>query len=318
MINRVPIGRFAPSPSGHLHLGSLRTALAAWLFAKSNGGKIYYRVEDIDQGRASILIRDGQIRDLTTLGINFDSFKGQAYMSQSDRIHHYEEFLAAHKDQLFACSCSRKQLAEMRTGQTVAEDFYSGLCSKRGLTFQPRYAVRCQLPERSYATHDLVLGEQMFNPAREHGPFIVRRADGHFAYQLVVVIDDIAMQINQVVRGSDILPSTGIQLFLYELLGAAPPQFAHVPLVLSKQTGKKFSKSEGAADYGELSKRGVTTDRILSFFAHSLGLRETPSYIESPSALLEGFSAAQITSANTFVDLDSLNYWIGPKGPYKI
>lgn len=314
------VGRFAPSPSGQLHLGSLRTALAAWLFARSAGGTIYYRVEDVDRGRAVEQIRDQQMSDLAALSLTFDPFEGQPFLSQSTSYPRYEIALDQLRTLLFACSCSRKKLSQARVslGKSFADDFYPGFCAAKNLPATPPCALRCRLKGGIYCMDDQILGRQGFDPLKEHGPFIVRRADGHFAYQLAVVVDDIFMGVNQVVRGRDILPSTGPQLCLYEVLKQTPPKYAHVPLVLSKASGKKFSKSEGALDYQGLMGRGLTREAILKFLCHSLGLIPAGTSIISPQELVKDFAAQKIIREDTFVDTNKLLYWIGNNGPFPI
>jgi glutamyl-Q tRNA(Asp) synthetase len=232
------IGRFAPSPTGPLHLGSLVAALASWLDARAAGGRWLVRMEDLDRPRCEPGAADTILRQLEAYGLHWDG----SVMLQSRR----DEAYAAALDQLkstghaYPCACTRSQLAAAprnREGETI----YPGTC-RNGL---PPGAVararRVRVPDVSTRFHDRIHGDLQQNLAREVGDFIVRRADGLFAYQLAVVVDDAFQGVTHVVRGADLLWNTPRQLYLQALLGLPTPAYAHVPLV-TNAAGQKLSK----------------------------------------------------------------------------
>ena len=307
------IGRFAPSPSGNLHLGSLRTAFAAWLAARSAGGKFFYRVEDTDQERARPDIIQQQKEDLEWLGLDFDRFNGAPYLQQSKESGRYRQQLDRLTANCLACTCSRRLLTDLRTRNHWPSDYHPPLCPKAAREDDLRATLRFRPAPGEFHVEDSIRGALSFNPGQLNGPFVIRRADGFYAYQLVVVLDDIFMGVNQVVRGEDILHATGMQLSLYAALGEPPPNYAHVPLVFN-EWGEKFSKSLGTPDLRFLRERGVSRDAILSFISHTLGLTGPGDVISEPKRLIKGFAFDKIPKDSTLVDLISLSYRIG-SGP---
>jgi glutamyl-tRNA synthetase len=275
-------GRFAPSPTGRLHLGNLRTALVAWLFARSQGARFHVRIEDLDTSRVRPGLADQQLADLAALGIDWDG----EVVCQSGRIALYETALAAleRAGRLYPCFCTRAEIrAAVSAPHSPAEEgAYPGTC--RELTEVQR-AARLAAGRRPALRVRASGGPVVFSD-RLHGrvvaavdDFVVRRNDGAFAYNLAVVVDDGAQGIGEVVRGDDLLSSTGRQLRLAELLDLPAPAHAHVPLVLGPD-GSRLAKRHGAATLAELPP-----DRALAWICGSLGL----PCARSVSELIEAF-----------------------------
>jgi glutamyl-tRNA synthetase len=252
-------GRFAPSPTGELHLGNARTALLSWLWARSAGGKYFLRVEDIDLPRVRPGMAQQQMEELRWLGLDWD---GEPSL-QSQRTSLYEEALRKLGDNVYECFCSRAEIAAVASAPHGDEGpRYPGTCA--GLTREQRAArrrtrapsLRLRVPPGPVKFHDQILGDQEFDTQALVGDFVLRRADGIFAYQLAVVVDDGAMGITQVLRGADLLPSTPRQILLHRLLGQPEPLWAHVPLVLGPG-GERLSKRDGSLSLSALRTRGV-------------------------------------------------------------
>lgn len=244
-----PRGRFAPSPTGPLHLGSLVAAVGSWLFARSAGGEWLVRMEDLDGPRVVPGAAGEILRALERYGLTWD---GEVAV-QSRRTALYEEALARLRTagHAYDCGCTRAEVARA-AGAPDASDpvdaagaVYAGTC-RAGLPpgRAPR-AVRFRAPEGTVVFEDRVRGRIQENVARAVGDFVVRRADGPFAYQLAVVVDDAAQGVTEVVRGGDLLSSTARQIALQRALGLPTPSYAHLPLVLGPD-GKKLGKRDGA------------------------------------------------------------------------
>ena len=228
-------GRFAPSPTGPLHLGSLTAALASYLMVKSQRGQWLIRIEDIDPPREIAGIAEKQLRTLAGFGLLPD----EPVLYQSKRSPFYLDALAKllMEDKAFYCSCSRSQLAEQ-----------NGIHRRCVAATDPgRAAIRLRVDDRTIAFTDGVYGSQNQNLADAIGDFVLKRADGFFAYQLAVVVDDAEQGITQVVRGADLLSSTPRQIFLQQQLGLQTPAYWHIGLVQDPD-GRKLSKSQWAAD----------------------------------------------------------------------
>jgi glutamyl-tRNA synthetase len=287
----VPRGRFAPSPSGDLHLGGARTALAAWLAARRDGGDFLVRIEDIDRPRVLPLAETRILEDLWWLGLDWD---GEP-LRQSERPRLYDEALAKLEalGLLFPCFCSRADVARASSAPHAGEGgpAYPGTCRdllpaeiERRLAAGGTPSIRFRAPEREVCFEDAIHGRV----CGASDDFVVRRSDGLHAYQLAVVVDDVAMGIEEVVRGDDLLDSTPRQLLLYEALGAVPPRFAHVPLVLGPD-GQRLSKRHGAISVRSFREAGMPAKRLVGLLAASLGLCEPGSELASEE-LLSGFS----------------------------
>ena len=226
------IGRFAPTPSGYLHFGSLVAALASYLDARAAGGLWLMRMEDLDPPREVAGAQAAILQTLETYGLEWDG----ACVRQSVRHQAYEQILQRwfNHGLAYACTCSRKQLEPFH-------GIYPGVC--RNLGHAPEAgAIRLRVPEVEYHFTDRVQGLQRQHLGREAGDFVIRRRDGLYAYQLAVVIDDAWQGVTDIVRGADLLDSTPRQLYLQELLGVAQPRYLHVPLI-TQPDGHKLGKS---------------------------------------------------------------------------
>ena len=287
--NRPLRGRFAPSPSGRMHLGNLFCALMAWLPVRAFGGEMVLRIEDLDPDRSKLEYARQIEDDLRWFGLDWDE-GGEAggpcgpYF-QSRRQELYRECFARLKEKglVYPCYCTRSELHDAQAPHR--EDgmpVYSGRC--RTLSQQEREtlaqtrkpAFRLMVPDREIVFQDGFQGEYRENLRRDCGDFIIRRSDGVFAYQLAVVADDGEMNISQVVRGCDLLDSTPRQLYLYELLGYPAPEFYHIPLMMSGQTGKRLSKRDRDKDLGWLRKEFSRPEPILGQLGHMAGLLDRP------------------------------------------
>ena len=266
-------GRFAPSPSGRMHLGNVFSAMLAWLSAKSKGGQIVLRVEDLDPARSRPEYVAALLDDLRWLGLDWDiraedqSRRGGAYGEALERLRQL--------DLLYPCYCSRDQLhAASAPHASDGRIIYSGAC--RSLTEReralkpPTRCLRVRVPDETVTFTDGLQGPQSLALQAEWGDFIVRRADGVAAYQLAVVVDDAACGVTEVVRGRDLLSSTPVQLWLYRVLGLTPPAFIHVPMLLSTD-GRRLSKRDRALDLGELRK-SWPPERVIGLLAWRCGL----------------------------------------------
>ncbi|WP_330165402.1 tRNA glutamyl-Q(34) synthetase GluQRS [Methylomonas sp. LL1] len=230
------MGRFAPSPTGPLHLGSLYTALASYLDARRHNGLWLLRIDDLDTPRNADGASDAILRCLERFGLHWD---GNVYF-QIQHLEHYQQILATlqHQQWLYACRCSRKTLANT--------PIYPGYCREAGFVDDESSALRLKTQDRQIEFDDALQGFISQNLIREHGDFIVRRKDRIIAYQFAVVIDDYNQRINHVVRGADLLDSTAKQLYLQQLLGYPMPRYTHLPLIVDQQ-GNKLSKQTLAA-----------------------------------------------------------------------
>ncbi|MDF2397958.1 tRNA glutamyl-Q(34) synthetase GluQRS [Pseudomonas sp. 3MA1] len=264
------IGRFAPTPSGYLHFGSLVAALASYLDARAVGGRWLLRMEDLDPPREEPGAQAAILKALESYGFEWD---GQM-IRQSDRHDAYAEVLNRLFNQglAYACTCSRKQLEPYH-------GIYPGLCRNLGHA-QDDAAIRLRVPELEYRFVDRVQGEYRQHLGREVGDFVIRRRDGLYAYQLAVVLDDAWQGITDIVRGADLLDSTPRQLYLQELLGLPQPRYLHVPLI-TQPDGHKLGKSYRSPP--------LTEDQ-----APPLLLRALRALGQTPPADLDGASVAQI------------------------
>ena len=295
------VGRFAPTPSGQLHLGNLFCSLIAWLAAKSQGGKILLRSEDLDVERSRPEYALQAQRDLEALGLFWDEGGDRsgphAPYDQSQRFPFYRTQLERLESQrlVYPCFCSRAQLhAASAPHASDGETIYAGTCrglspqeaAERSKTRAP--ALRLRVPEETIAFTDLHYGPQQQYLPTGCGDFILRRSDGVYAYQLAVVADDGAMGVTQVVRGRDLLPSTPRQILLYRLLGWPVPEFGHTPLLLAPG-GRRLSKRDGDQCLSGLLEKGLTPRDVVGRLAFLAGLVEEPAPA-TPEELLPRFS----------------------------
>ena len=287
-------GRFAPSPTGELHLGNARTALLAWLWARAGQGGFVLRVEDIDRPRVKPGMAARQLDELRWLGLDWD---GEPVF-QSERTALYEDALRKLGANVYECFCSRAEIAAAASAPHGDEGpRYPGTCS--GLTPEERTerrktrapSLRLRVPRGIVRFEDEIAGPQAFDVQSTTGDFVLRRADGIFAYQLAVTVDDGVMGITQVLRGADLLPSTARQILLHRLLGFREPRWAHVPLVLA-QSGERLAKRDRALSLSSLRARGAGPREVVAHLARLSGLAPPGSC--EPRELLEGFSLLRI------------------------
>jgi glutamyl-Q tRNA(Asp) synthetase len=238
------VGRFAPSPTGPLHFGSLVAALASWLDAKRAGGHWLLRMEDLDRPRVIPGASDQILRQLDTLGLAWDG----AVIYQSARLDFYEYSMQKLKAHTYLCACTRKELEDSALAIDGSR-IYPGTCRNGIAPGKAARALRLRTDGETVRFRDRVQGDIAQSVAVEVGDFVLRRADGLYAYQLAVVVDDAAQGITDVVRGADLLDSTARQIGLQRLLGAATPRYLHVP-VATNAAGEKLSKQTAAAAIG--------------------------------------------------------------------
>ncbi len=289
-------GRFAPSPTGDLHLGSAATALIAWRRARANGGALVMRIEDIDTPRVVAGSEARQLEDLRWLGIDWDEGPDVGGpcgpYRQSERSGLYEAALArlAAQGLLYLCDCSRREVAGVASAPHVGEEGprYPGTCRPSGMqarNFRRPPAVRLRVPEGTVVVSDAWQGRLTQDVAAEVGDFVLKRGDGIYAYQLAVVVDDLAMGVTEVVRGHDLLRSAPRQALLAQLLGGRSPQFAHVPLVVDA-AGKRLEKRDPGQTLRGLREAGVPAAAIVGQLASALGLDQGSE--ETPDGMFEG------------------------------
>lgn len=309
-------GRFAPSPTGALHVGNARTALLAWLHARAAGGAFVMRVEDLDVGRVRPGIMETQLDELRWLGLDWDEGPdvggGHAPYIQSRRTEAYDAALRvlAARGVLFACACSRKDIAAAASAPHAGEEGprYPGICRARLVDpaepslmehGRSQVALRVRVEPGEVCFDDLLQGRCCFHPAEETGDFVVRRKDGAAAYQLAVVVDDAAMEITHVVRGGDLLSSTARQLLLFRALGLPEPRFLHVPLMLGED-GERLAKRHGSVSLAELRARGIPAERVVGWLAATCGLAEETEIV-SASGLVPRFAVERLPREPTTV-----------------
>lgn len=293
------VGRFAPSPTGPLHIGSLVAALGSYILARQAGGCWLVRMEDLDTPRVVPGAADDILHTLESLGFTWDG----PVIRQSDRTDAYAaaftQLLA--QEAVFPCSCSRAAIVRVATAPHDGEPgelVYPGTC-RQGIPdgTAPR-AFRVRVPDAPISFLDQIQGPQAFNLARICGDFVIKRADGLFAYQLAVVVDDAAQQVTQVVRGADLLSSTPRQILLQQLLGIPTPTYAHLPLIMGP-AGGKLSKRDTTISLAHGSQLAQRSGELLAAAASCLGYRLPPELRTSPGRvvldwLLDTFDAVTI------------------------
>ncbi|MCK8497573.1 tRNA glutamyl-Q(34) synthetase GluQRS [Myxococcus fulvus] len=287
-------GRFAPSPTGRMHLGNIRSALLGWLQARAANGRFLLRIEDLDRARCRPQYVDDLMQDLRWLGLDWD----ETPLVQSQRDDLYREALATleQQDLVYPCFCTRAEIARAVSaphGLSEEGPRYPGTCAhltsaqiaERAKTRAPAIRFRARPGEVHFI--DALMGPYAQDVDAVVGDFVVRRNDGVASYQLAVVVDDAASDITHVLRGDDLLSSTPRQLQLYDALAKRAPDFLHVPLVHGED-GKRLAKREGAFALAELRERGVAPERVLGLLAAWSGLGDgTPRTLDE---LLRAFS----------------------------
>ncbi len=307
-------GRFAPTPSGFLHLGNALPALLGWLQMRKAGGQFLLRIEDIDKPRCKPHYVEQIYRDMDWLGLDWDEGPGLegdcAPYIQNERLQLYERALdkLLALGHLYPCYCSRAELMAIASaphGLASLGPVYPGLC--RELTEEERKqkaqlktpSLRFAMPDRSQSFLDGVLGEQCF-AAPAGGDFVVKRADGIIGYQLAVVVDDALMGITDVLRGGDLLDSTPRQLALFAAMDWAAPQYAHVPLLVGED-GRRLAKRHGSITLNALRASGTQPQQIIGLLAYLAGLLPEPEPIQAAD-LIDEFEMSLIPNHHVTLD----------------
>ena len=300
------VGRFAPTPSGRMHLGNVFAALVAWLSVRSQNGELVLRMEDLDTQRTSAdfaaVLRD----DLRWLGLDWDV----ETPPQSQRSDVYDRYFEKMADLglLYPCYCTRSQLHSVNAPHLSDGTYvYAGTC--RDLTEEQRAAFvrkpawRVKVPDKVWSIRDHVQGDYSLNLATDCGDMVVRRADGVYVYQLAVTVDDGEAGVTEVVRGMDLLSSAPRQMYLQELLGFEHPSYGHVPMLLAPD-GRRLSKRDKDLDLGVLRQR-ITPETLIGTLAFASGLIEKKEPI-SARELASIFSWEKLKGDAIYLDSDNL------------
>lgn len=297
------VGRFAPTPSGRMHLGNVFAALIAWLSVRSQGGEMVLRMEDLDTLRTSGAYARLLRQDLAWLGLDYD----RETPPQSTRSETYDRYFDRLMEMglLYPCYCTRSQLHSVNAPHLSDGTYvYPGTC--RNLTPQARRAMnrapawRVVVPDRLWSLDDRVQGRYELNLAKDCGDMVVRRADGVYVYQLAVTVDDGEAGVTEVVRGMDLLSSAPRQMYLQELFGFPHPQYAHVPMLLAPD-GRRLSKRDRDLDLGELQKR-FSPEAIIGLLAHAAGLIDRPAPI-SAAELAKEFQWSSLRGDSIYLNI---------------
>ena len=265
-----PVGRFAPTPSGRMHLGNVFAALVAWASVRSRDGEMVLRMEDLDTQRTSAQFGEILRQDMAWLGLDYD----RETPPQSQRSDVYDRYFEQLREMqlLYPCYCTRSQLHSVNAPHLSDGTYvYPGTC--RNLTDPPagrKPAWRVMVPDRLWQFDDLVQGHYQLNLSTDCGDMVVRRADGVYVYQLAVTVDDGEAGVTEVVRGVDLLSSAPRQMYLQELFGFPHPQYGHVPMLLAPD-GRRLSKRDRDLDLGELRKH-ISPEQLIGTLAFSAGL----------------------------------------------
>ena len=297
------VGRFAPTPSGRMHLGNVFAALIAWLSVRSQKGSLVLRMEDLDTQRTSADFADILRNDLLWLGLNWD----EETAPQSQRTEVYDRYFEKLMDEglLYPCYCTRCQLHSVKAPHLSDGTYvYPGTC--RNLKDSPadrKPAWRVMVPDKEWSFHDLVQGDYSLNLATGCGDMVVRRADGVYVYQLAVTVDDGEAGVTEVVRGMDLLSSAPRQMYLQEKLGFSHPVYGHVPMLLAPD-GRRLSKRDKDLDLGVLRQR-ITPESLIGTLAFAAGLTETQAPI-SAAELASVFSWENLHGDAIYLDASSI------------
>ena len=292
-------GRFAPTPSGRMHLGNVFAAMIAWLSVRSQGGKMVLRMEDLDTQRTSAEFAETLRQDLLWLGLTWD----EETPPQSVRAPVYDGYFDILKEKglLYPCYCTRSQLHNVNAPHLSDGTYvYPGTC--RNLQTPPADRApswRVMVPDKIWEFTDVVFGPQRENLLTDCGDFVVRRADGVYVYQLAVTVDDGEAGVTEVVRGMDLLSSSPRQMYLQELFGFSHPRYAHVPMLLSPD-GRRLSKRDKDLDLGILRTK-MSAEQLLGLLAFSAGLIDQKVAI-SAQELSREFSFQKLKKEDIFVD----------------
>ena len=303
MADLKPVGRFAPTPSGRMHLGNVFAALLAWLSVKSKDGEMVLRMEDLDTQRTSREFADILREDLKWLGLTWD----REQIPQSRRSGAYDRYFEALRGRglVYPCYCTRSQLHSVNAPHLSDGTYvYTGTC--RNLTNPPRDrapAWRVMVPDKLWSLEDKVQGRYQLNLATHCGDMVIRRADGVYVYQLAVTVDDGEAGVTEVVRGMDLLSSAPRQMYLQELFGFSHPEYAHVPMLLAPD-GRRLSKRDRDLDLGEL-RRHVSRETLVGTLAFAAGILDRKCAI-SPEELAAVFTWDKIKGDSIYLDASDL------------
>ena len=300
------VGRFAPTPSGRMHLGNVFAALMAWVSVRSRDGEMVLRMEDLDTQRTSCEFAEILRDDLRWLGLDYD----RETPAQSQRSDVYDTYFEKLREMglLYPCYCTRSQLHSVNAPHLSDGTYvYTGTC--RNLTEQQRAAFdrkpawRCVVPDKVWQVEDLVQGHYALNLATECGDMVVRRADGVYVYQLAVTVDDGEAGVTEVVRGMDLLSSAPRQMYLQELFGFDHPTYAHVPMLLAPD-GRRLSKRDRDLDLGQLRKH-VSPEKLIGTLTFAAGLIDRNIPI-SARELAREFRWDRLSGENIYLDASIL------------
>lgn len=297
------ITRFAPSPTGSLHLGGVRTALFCWLLAKQHAGQCLLRIEDTDKERSSEQSVEQIVQSFSWLAMDFDDIT-----RQSERTSFYQLAITQLVEQgkAYVCNCSPQRLQNLRDTQLQAKQKprYDGKCRNKGLAVSAGTVVRLRFPIEGVTTFNDIIYGTISVANSELDDFIIRRSDGSPTYNLCCVVDDYAMRINIVIRGDDHINNTPKQLMLYRALGYVVPQFAHLPMILGK-VGKRFSKRHGAQGVLSYRDQGYVPDAMLNYLAR-LGWSYKNQEFFHRQELIDTFSVNKVSKSSAVFDTEKL------------
>ena len=306
------VGRFAPSPSGRMHVGNAFASLMAWLAARAEGGRMVLRIEDLDERTRDRSVAETLIDDLAWMGLGWD--EGPYWQSEREGV--YADTFARLEERglVYPCFCSRADLhAATAPHASDGTYVYQGTCrglspaevERRRIGRPP--AMRLKVDGAEISFDDAVFGPQHKVLERDCGDFVVRRADGVYAYQLACAVDDALMGVTQVVRGNDLLGSTGRQMYVQQLLGLPSPSYGHVPLLVAAD-GRRLAKRDGDLDMGALRSRGISPERLVGWLGSLAGLVDKGAVL-SADELVAHFSWDAMRACNhqIVVDADALS-----------
>jgi glutamyl-tRNA synthetase len=299
--------RFAPSPTGYLHVGGARTALFSWLHARKHGGKYVLRIEDTDLQRSTTESINAILEAMTWLGLDYD--EGPFY--QTRRFDRYNEVIDSLLDRNLAyrCNCSRERLDELREGQMQRKEKprYDGHCRNRSVAADEPHVIRFRNPsEGSVFIDDQVRGKIVFRN-EELDDLIIRRSDGSPTYNLTVVVDDLDMEITDVIRGDDHVNNTPRQINILKALGKEPPRYAHVPMILGDD-GSRLSKRHGAVNVMEYRNQGILPEALLNYLVR-LGWSHGDEELFTLDQMVEFFDIKDVNKAASAFNTEKL-LWI--------
>ena len=300
------VGRFAPTPSGRMHLGNVFAALIAWASVRSRDGEMVLRMEDLDTQRTSGEFAQVLREDLNWLGLSYD----RETPPQSQRSDAYDRYFDRLREMglIYPCYCTRSQLHSVNAPHLSDGTYvYTGTCrhltEAQRLAFDRKPAWRVVVPDKIWQVEDLVQGHYELNLATQCGDMVMRRADGVYVYQLAVTVDDGEAGVTEVVRGMDLLSSAPRQMYLQELFGFPHPRYGHVPMLLAPD-GRRLSKRDRDLDLGELRKR-VTPEKLIGTLAFAAGLIDRNESLSARELAAE-FSWDALRGESIYLDASQL------------